>query len=431
MNTFLILIPALVVLITVLVVFEIKIGKRKNIQIYNFSDSFTNFFCGMLERVFDVFFSVIALYVFYYVYEHYAIFNIPSNAFTWVIGLLLTDFIAYWFHRWSHHVNFLWAAHIVHHQSEDLNITTVFRVSFFAVVFRACFFVWMAFIGFDVFIIVTTSLFLGIYQLFTHSRVIGNLGIVEYFLTTPSHHRVHHARNEKYMDRNYAHIFIFWDRIFGTFKEEEEEPKYGITSGFDRANAYNATFSYWKNLVIRARKTQKLQDKIKVFIKGPRWTPDDVDHLEPVFSTNNNGERLYQEFKLSLESKWYTFFSTIITIVCFVSLMGYKSSFGDDISIINLISNHHIVILLLIILFSIYVHTRTIESKKNAFLLELIRLVFIPICIFFGFKDVEYVLILSSLSFCYSAFLIVWSIRILLKKKNSNAFSKNTELQLK
>ena len=111
----------------------------------------------------------------------------------------------------------------------------------------------MAFAGFDVFTIVTTSLILGIYQLFTHSRVIGKLGILEYFLTTPSHHRVHHGRNEKYMDKNYAHIFIFWDRIFGTFKGEEEEPDYGITSGFVNSSAYNATFSYWKNLIKRAQ----------------------------------------------------------------------------------------------------------------------------------------------------------------------------------
>ncbi len=178
----------LAIVIISLIITELILAKKKKIKIYNFSDSFTNFFCGMLERVFDVFFSILALYVFHYVYDNYAIFNIPSNIYTWLLGVLVTDFIAYWFHRWSHQVNFLWAAHIVHHQSEELNITTVFRVSFFAVVFRACFFFWMALAGFDVFIIVTTSLFLGVYQLFTHSRVIGNLGVLEYFLTTPSHH---------------------------------------------------------------------------------------------------------------------------------------------------------------------------------------------------------------------------------------------------
>ena len=136
--------------------------------------------------------------------------------------------------------------HIVHHQSEELNITTVFRVSFFAVLYRACFFIWMAFAGFDIFIIVSTSIFLGCYQLFTHSRVIGNLDtrifydysiIIEYIM-----------REMKNIWTGIM-LFIIWDRIFGTFKEEEEEPEYGITSGFDRANAYNATFSYWKNLL--------------------------------------------------------------------------------------------------------------------------------------------------------------------------------------
>ena len=103
--------------------------------------------------------------------------------------------------------------------------------------------------------------------------------IFEKFLTTPSHHRVHHARNEKYMDHNYSHIFIVWDRIFGTFIAEDEEPDYGITTGFESANAYNAAFAYWRNLFTRAGRTKKLSDKIKVFTKGPAWTPDDVPHL--------------------------------------------------------------------------------------------------------------------------------------------------------
>ena len=429
MTSLLIILVAL--FLVTLIVVELVLAKKKNLKIYNFSDSFTNFFCGMLERVFDVFFSVLALYCFHYIYENYALFSFSSSVFTWIIGLLVTDFIAYWFHRWSHQINFLWAAHIVHHQSEQLNITTVFRVSFFAVVFRACFFVWMAFAGFDVFTIVTTSLFLGIYQLFTHSRVIGNLGILEYFITTPSHHRVHHARDEKYMDKNYAHIFIFWDRLFGTFQQEEEEPNYGITSGFDSVNAYNATFSYWKNLFIRARKTKRFKDKIMVFFRGPRWTPEDVEHLDPVFQSDDDGNRLPQDFKLPVINKWYTFFSAVITTVCFISLMLYKNSLGNDITLLEIITNKHIILLLIMILMSIFVHSRIMENKRNAFVFELLRLLLIPLIILFGFKETAFYLWINPLAFLYCGALFIWAFKVFLKSNNNHLFKKVFKLQTK
>ena len=113
-----------------LVVLENFVAKKKQLKLYTLSDSITNLSCGLLERVFDIFFSVLALYGFNYIYFNIAPFQIELSVITWIIGLFVTDFIAYWFHRLSHEINFLWAAHIVHHQSEELNLTTVFRVSF-------------------------------------------------------------------------------------------------------------------------------------------------------------------------------------------------------------------------------------------------------------------------------------------------------------
>ncbi len=124
------LISIIAFLIISLLIVETVIAKKRKISIYNFSDSFTNLYCGVLERVFDLVFSVLILFLFDHIHHHYAIVKIPFSITTWCLGLIVTDFIAYWFHRLSHQVNFLWAAHIVHHQSEELNITTVFRVSF-------------------------------------------------------------------------------------------------------------------------------------------------------------------------------------------------------------------------------------------------------------------------------------------------------------
>lgn len=400
-----------------LVILENIVAKRRNLKLYTLSDSITNLCCGLLERVFDIFFSVIALVGFNYIYENIAPFPIELSAISWIIGLFVADFIAYWFHRLSHEINFLWAAHIVHHQSEELNLTTVFRVSFLAVIYRACFFMWMALAGFDVFTIVTTSVFLGFYQLFTHSRVIGKLGIIEKFMTTPSHHRVHHARNEKYMDQNYAHIFIFWDRLFGTFVEEKEEPDYGITSGFESANAFNATFSYWKNLIKRARKTKSIRNKIYVFIKGPEWTPNDVEHLPNQFKTDYNGDRIPHKIPVNNEKRAYLLFNILITASSFVALLYFKSILGKEITFIELISNKSVISLAGIILISVFAHSRIIEDKKFAILTDGIRLGSIISLTIFGFSSFSISYWLIPLVTVYSSLMFLWLIKINIKPR--------------
>ena len=276
---------------------------------------------------------------------------------------------------------------------------------------------WMALAGFDVFTIVTTSVFLGFYQLFTHSRVIGKLGIIEKFMTTPSHHRVHHARNEKYMDQNYAHIFIFWDRLFGTFVEEKEEPDYGITSGFESANAFNATFSYWKNLIKRARKTKSLRNKINVFIKGPEWTPNDVEHLPNQFKTDVNGDRIPHKIPVNNEKRAYLLFNILITASSFVALLYFKSILGKEITLIELISNKSVISLAGIILISVFAHSRIIEDKKFAILTDGIRLGSIISLTIFGFSSFSISYWLIPLVTVYSSLMFLWLIKINIKPR--------------
>ncbi|MBO6515239.1 MAG: sterol desaturase family protein, partial [Bacteroidia bacterium] len=238
--------------LAVIMIIEKIIAIRRNVNTYTFSDFMANLSCGILERVFAFFWYYIFYIAAFWVFEHVALWGIPSNPFTWFIGLLVADFFAYWHHRLSHEINFLWAAHIVHHQSEDVNISTVFRVSFFAVINRSFFFIWMPVLGFHPDLALSTILFVGAFQFVTHSRLVGKLGVLEHIFSTPSNHRVHHARNEKYIDHNYGHVFMFWDKMFGTYQAEEEEPDYGITTGFESENAYNSNFFYWKDLFKRA-----------------------------------------------------------------------------------------------------------------------------------------------------------------------------------
>ena len=400
-------------------VLESAVAKKKKLKIYRLSDSVVNLSCGMMERVFDFFLSVLILFGFHFIWANYAPYQIPTNIGTWLIALVVFDCIAYWFHRLSHEINFLWAAHIVHHQSEELNLTTVFRASFFAVIFRAFFFVWMALAGFDAFTIATCTVTLGVFQLFTHSRVIGKLGVVEWFLTTPSHHRVHHARNDKYMDHNYSHIFIIWDRLFGTFIAEDEEPDYGITTGFESANAYNAAFAYWRNLFTRAGRTKKLSDKIKVFTKGPAWTPDDVPHLPNEYKTDERGERIHHKMPVSFELGAYILLNVAITFSAFVTLMIlYKPKPDDLITMSELLSNPQILSLVGVILISIFAHARMVEQTKSSLYIDGVRLIAVVVLIFTAFNNMSYSAWLIPVTMGLCGLMFLWLIKLGTQRKS-------------
>ncbi|MCB0836775.1 MAG: sterol desaturase family protein, partial [Bacteroidetes bacterium] len=175
------IIPILLLLVAI----EYMISRRKNVETYRFSDTIVNMSCGILERMFDLFYVVLLYFIFDFLSENFALTHIPQNAFTWILALLVADFLAYWHHRLSHEINFMWASHIVHHQSEELNLTTVFRVSAFAVINRSFFFIWMPLAGFSPAFTTSAIVFIGLYQFVTHTRLVGKLGFLEYIFVTP------------------------------------------------------------------------------------------------------------------------------------------------------------------------------------------------------------------------------------------------------
>ena len=411
MNALTYLIIIGVTAIVAVMIVELIIAKKRGVKVYTLSDSIVNLSCGMLERLFDFFYAVLFLMASNYLFENVAPFQITSNAFTFVIALFLFDFLAYWHHRLSHEINFFWAAHIVHHQSEELNLTTVFRVSLFAVINRSLFFIWMPLIGFDAYTILICGIILGLYQFFTHSRLIGRLGFLEYFLVTPSHHRVHHARNEKYMDHNYGHIFIIWDKLFGTFVPEEEEPDYGITTGFESANPYYAQFSYWKNLFTRARRTKSWKNKIRVFTKGPAWTPDDVPHLPPEYKTDENGNRLPHRIPIKPELGAYILINAIFTFGIFLGLLKGVGK-EETVTFIGLLENPYVVALSAVILVSVFAHGKMIEQVKRAALIDVIRLLFICTITLSVFGNIEISAWLMPTVLAYSSIMMLWLIRL-------------------
>ncbi len=171
----------------------------------------------------------------------------------WLVLLLAEDFLYYWLHRFDHEIRFFWATHVTHHSSEELNFSVGFRSSVFQPLYRFIYFIPLAWIGFKPLDIVFMYSATQIWGIFVHTKMIKKMGWLEYILITPSHHRVHHASNPKYLDKNMGMFLVIWDKLFGTFQPELPETayqpiKYGLTKNIEKPNAVTIVFHEWKQM---------------------------------------------------------------------------------------------------------------------------------------------------------------------------------------
>lgn len=252
---------------------EYLVAKWQKRTYFRFADSVANLNVGIAERLLDSFTVGVFYFVYDYLHRNYAIFEIPSNAWGWIGLLIATDFVWYWYHRLAHEINVFWAVHVVHHQSEDFNYTVSARITVFQAAVRTGFWSILPIIGFPAEMIATILLVHGLYPFFIHTRTIGKLGWLEYILVTPSHHRVHHASNPQYLDKNYGDMFIIWDKLFGTFAEENEEPVYGLTKPLDSHSFLWQHFHGLLEVIVAARRAKSWSAKLAVLF-GP---PDRID----------------------------------------------------------------------------------------------------------------------------------------------------------
>lgn len=191
----------------------------------------------------------------------------------WVVAFVAVDFTSYWYHRASHKVNLLWAAHITHHSSAYFNFSNGFRTSPFQGLFRIVFWLWMPWMGFDPIVLVLCFQISGLHDFLVHTSYIRNLGWLEKIIVTPSHHRVHHGKNDIYIDKNFASFFIIWDKLFGTFQSEEEKVEYGVKSEFKESNPIFTIFTHFHYLIKTTSELQGIKNKLKLWFKPPGWSP--------------------------------------------------------------------------------------------------------------------------------------------------------------
>ena len=248
-------------------------------HLFRYENSVANLSIGVAERLLNLLITGSFYALYYYVYQHYAWLHIPNQWWVWVLLLFATDLVWYWYHRLGHEINILWGAHIVHHHSEDFNYTVSARITTLQSVVRNLFWCVLPLIGFQPWMVISILVVHGAYSFFTHTQLIGKLGWLEYIFITPTHHGVHHASNPKYLNKNYGDIFVFWDKIFGTFQREEEKPVYGLTHPLKSHSFLWQHFHYYAELWVACRRAQTFKEILSVLF----GKPEDIDQgIRPV-----------------------------------------------------------------------------------------------------------------------------------------------------
>jgi sterol desaturase/sphingolipid hydroxylase (fatty acid hydroxylase superfamily) len=203
--------------------------------------------------------------------HRFAVFNVGYQWWAWVLILFADDFTYYVFHRASHECRLFWASHVIHHSSQYYNLGTALRQTWTGAFMSFIFWLWLPLAGFQPAMVMTMQAFSLIYQFWIHTEMVRSLGPLEAVLNTPSHHRVHHASNARYLDRNHAGIFIIWDRLFGTFEREDmqDRPVYGLTKNVNTYNPLRIAFHEWIDIWEDVRRSRTLHEKLATVFGHP------------------------------------------------------------------------------------------------------------------------------------------------------------------
>ena len=262
-----------------LIALEFAVGLARGRNTYRLNDSLNSIGLGVMSQVTGVFGKLLRIGVYTLAFDHVALWRLPADSvWVWLFALLFYDFCYYWLHRGGHRVAVLWAAHAVHHQSEDYNLGTALRQTSSGFLLGWLFYLPMAVLGVPPLVFGIVALIDLLYQYWVHTQQINRLGWFDRWFCSPSNHRVHHAVNDQYVDKNYGGILIVWDRLFGTFTEEDDtEPcVYGTRSPLHSWNPLWANLQVYRDLVVDSWRASNWGDKLRVWLMPPGWRPADV-----------------------------------------------------------------------------------------------------------------------------------------------------------
>lgn len=269
----------LIPLFLLLIYLEWRHDQKKGQSNFNFANLANNMTVGAIDQ-FASFGYLFLMYGVLNWVHGFKIITWEKDWLHWVIAFLAVDFTSYWYHRASHKVNLLWAAHVTHHSSEFFNFSNGFRTSPFQGLFRVVFWLWMPLMGFDPFVLVLCFQISGLHDFLVHTSHIKNLGWLEKIIVTPSHHRVHHGKNDIYIDKNFSSFFIIWDKLFGTFQSEEEKVEYGVKSEFKESNPIFTIFSHFHYLFTTTAELKGIKNKLRLWFNPPSWSPPEYKFIQ-------------------------------------------------------------------------------------------------------------------------------------------------------
>jgi len=311
MNYILMAIP----FFALLIVIELLVDLYRKTGYYRINDSISSLNAGVLSRINIIFRKFIPLVIYAYIEHHFSLFEMSNTLGVWILAFVFYDFCYYWHHRMGHEINVLWASHVVHHSSEEYNLTTALRQTSGSI-FGWIFYIPMALSGIEPLMLAAVGSLNLLYQFWVHTRHIPKLGFYEWFFVTPSNHRVHHATNQQYIDQNYGGVFIIWDRLFNTFQEElDEEPViFGIRKPLKSWDPIWTNLHFYVQLARDAWYTKQWRDKILIWFKPTGWRPAD---MELKFPLEKFDQKSFSKFdvKIPTFNRWYSLLQHIGILV--------------------------------------------------------------------------------------------------------------------
>lgn len=341
------IIKASIPLFFLLIAAELLWSKAVGRRVMRLNDSLSDLSCGILSQLAGIFTKLFTIGIFIWVGERWAVqhwlptvpvwperapflavagfpwLSVDAAALlSWSAVFVLVDFCYYWSHRYAHEINILWAGHVVHHSSEEYNLPVALRQSALHGLMSWVFYLPLAFMGVPWRMFVACNALNLIYQFWIHTRAVGRLSpLGEYILNTPSHHRVHHGVNPKYQDKNYAGVFIVFDRWFGTFQVEEEEPVYGITKPLKSWNPLWANVHVFVQIAKDAWRAERWRDKLRIVFGRPGWRPPELGAIERPREVSAETFVKYDP-PVPAPLAWYAFAQFVLALVAAFLLLG-------------------------------------------------------------------------------------------------------------
>ena len=257
-----------------LIALEYLVGRARGRSNYRLNDAVNSLSLGVMSQVIGLFTRALTVGIYVVAYEALALWRLPADAWwVWVLGVVFYDFCYYWNHRLGHESAVFWASHVVHHQSQEYNLSTALRQTSSGMLLGWIFYLPMAVAGVPPEVFVFAAIVDLLYQYWIHTEQVGKLGWFDRWFASPSNHRVHHAVNDRYIDRNYGGIFMIWDRLFGTFVEETERCVYGTRSPLDSWDPLGANLEVYADLAKKSWRAGRWRDKLLVWLMPPGWEP--------------------------------------------------------------------------------------------------------------------------------------------------------------